>query len=100
MPELVDLLVLASSRKHGGRCVAGWDLTNDRWLRPVSPLPDGTLEQAHCAIEGDWPHLFDVVRVEIDTQRATVYQPENWEITDRPWERVSVAEPAAVRNEL
>lgn len=100
MPELVDLFVLASSRKGGGRCVAGWDLTNDRWLRPVSPRPDGTLELGHCQIDGDWPRLFDVARVEIDGHRPTAYQPENWQITDRVWERVDVADPAAVRDDL
>lgn len=100
MPELVDLLVLASSRKHGGRCVAGWDVTHDRWLRPVSPRADGTLELSHCAIDNDWPQLFDLVRVEIDQHRVTPYQSENWVITDRPWERVRRVEPRAVRDDL
>jgi hypothetical protein len=100
MPELIELFVLASSRKHGGRCIAGWDLTNGRWLRPVSPRPDGTLELGHCAIDDDWPRLFDVVRVEIDAHRPTAYQPENWQITDRPWARVDAAQPASVRGDL
>jgi hypothetical protein len=100
MPELVDLLVLASSRKHGGRCVAGWDLTHDRWLRPVSSRPDGTLELGHCAIDGDWPQVFDVVRLEIDEHRPTVYQPENRQISERRWERTSVATPTAIYDDL
>lgn len=100
MPELVELLVLASSRKHGGRCVAGWDITNNRWLRPVSPRPDGTLELGHCAIDGEWPRVLDVVHVEVDQHRPTAYQPENWQITDRAWERVRTAEPAAIRDDL
>jgi hypothetical protein len=100
MPEFVDLLALASSKKRGGRCIAGWDLTNERWLRPVSARADGTLELSHCQIGGDWPRLFDVVRVEIDGHRPTPYQPENWQITDRPWERVDVADPVAIRDDL
>jgi hypothetical protein len=99
MPE-VDLLVLASSRKHGGRCVAGWDVTNDRWLRPVSSRADGTLELTHCAIDGDWPQLFDVVRVEVDQHRPTPYQSENWMITDQPWQRLRQVDPRSVRGEL
>ena len=97
---LVDLLVLASSRKPGGRCVAGWDLTNGRWLRPVSSRPDGTVNLGHCGIEGDWPDLFDVVRVEIGEHRPTAYQPENWVITDRAWERRHRATRGALRNDL
>jgi len=92
----IDLLVLASSYKHGGRCIAGWDVTNDRWLRPVSPRPDGTLELVHCAIDGDWPRLFDLVRIEIDQPRPTPYQPENWVITERPWERLRRSRQLAV----
>lgn len=82
----VDLLVLASSRKRGGRCVAGWDLEGERWVRPVSPRADGTLELAHCAVNGQWPELFDVVRIELAAHRPTAYQPENWLIADQPWQ--------------
>jgi hypothetical protein len=99
MPE-IDLLVLASSRKYGGRCVAGWDLTNNRWLRPVSSRADGTLELQHCAIDGDWPQLFDVVRVEIDQHRPTPYQSENWVITAQPWRRLRQVDPRSVRGDL
>ncbi len=99
MPE-VDVLVLACSRKYGGRCIAGWDLTNDRWLRPVSSRPDGTLELRNCAIDGEWPQLFDLVRLEIDQHRPTPYQPENWVITDQPWQRLRHIEPRAVRDDL
>lgn len=95
MPE-VDLLVLASSRKHGGRCVAGWDLTNERWLRPVSPRDDGTLELGHCAVDGDWPEVFDVVRLEIGAHRPSPYQPENYLIAGRPWQRLRREAPEDV----
>lgn len=81
----VDLLVLASSMKRRERCVAGWDLENDRWVRPVSSREDGALELRHCAVDGRWPDLFDVVRVELAEHQPTSYQPENWLIADRPW---------------
>lgn len=96
----IDLLVLASSHKHGDRCIAGWDLTNDRWLRPVSQRHDGTLELRHCAIDGDWPQVFDLVHMEIDQPRPTPYQPENWLITARPWQRVRSVVPQTIRDDL
>src|SRR5687768_7103862 len=99
MPE-VDLLVLASSRKHGGRCVAGWDVTNDRWLRPVSTRVDGTLFLHDCAIDARWPEPFDIVHLEIGDHRPTPYQPENWASTGRGWELVETVDPAAVRDDL
>ena len=48
-----DLLVLASSRKGGGRCIAGYDLDGERWIRPVSDLDDGTLMLEHCGVDGE-----------------------------------------------
>jgi len=100
VPEVVDLLVLASSKKGGGRCVAGWDLVNGRWLRPVSARADGTLELEQCQIEGNWPRLFDIVRLEIDSHRPTPYQPENWVIAGRAWERIDVADPVQILDDL
>lgn len=96
--EEIDLLVLASSKKHGGRCIAGWDVANDRWVRPVSSAPDGTLDLSHCAIDGDWPQVLDVVRVSVDAHRPVSYQPENYVIVDRPWRRIErVASAAALQ---
>lgn len=99
MPE-IDLLVLASSRKHGGRCIAGWDLTNDRWLRPVSARADGTLEQQHCSVDGVWPEAFDVVHLEIGDHRPSPYQPENYVIAGTPWQLVRNEDPADVADLL
>jgi hypothetical protein len=95
MPE-VDLLILASSRKHGGRCIAGWDLTNERWLRPVSSQADGTLELEHCTVNGAWPEVFDVVHLEIGDHRPSPYQPENYVISGTPWELVRQEQPGDV----
>ena len=97
---LVDLLVLASSRKGGGRCIAGYDIDNDRWLRPVSELDDGTLLPQHCAIDGDWPQVFDLVRIEISEPVPEPWQPENWRLTERAWERRQRVELDDVADDL
>lgn len=99
MPE-IDLLVLASSRKGGGRCIAGWDLTNERWVRPVSSRVDGTLELRHCQVNGIWPEVFDVVHLEIAEHRPTPYQPENYLIADQHWQRLRREDPAAAADQL
>lgn len=39
----LDIICLANSRKHGGRCVAGLRTDGGGWLRPVGTLLDGTL---------------------------------------------------------
>jgi hypothetical protein len=90
----VNLLVLASSRKGGGRCIAGYDLEAERWIRPVSDLADGALMIEHCGIEGAWPEVLDIVRIEINQPRPLAWQPENWSLTDAPWERIDRLDPA------
>jgi hypothetical protein len=90
----VDLLVLASSRKGGGRCIAGYDLDGERWIRPVSDLEDGALMLEHCGLVGRWPQVLDIVRVELDEQRPLAWQPENWSLTGAAWELIDQLDPA------
>lgn len=70
-----EILVLASSRKLGGRCVAGITRSGE-WVRPVSGRPQG-LFKAECAIEGRWPEVLDVVRFGFSEHLEDPAQPEN-----------------------
>ncbi len=61
-------------------------MDSERWIRPVSDLPDGTLFDYHCRLDiGRTPQLFDVIRVPLARSRSTHYQPENWEVADGQW---------------
>jgi hypothetical protein len=64
-----EIIVLANSRKLGGRCVAGISTRSGCWVRPVSRLPHGQLEPAHCRVEGRQAQLLDVVEIEEAYQR-------------------------------
>lgn len=99
MPE-VDILVLASSRKGGGRCIAGYDLEGERWVRPVSNLADGALMLDHCGIDGAWPELLDIVHIDLDEPQPLKWQPENWSLTGEDWVRVDRLDPAAAGDVL
>jgi hypothetical protein len=99
MPE-VDFLVLATSRKGGGRCIAGYDLDDGRWVRPVSNLREGTLTIDHCGIDGEWPDVFDIVRVEIAEAQPLPWQPENLLLADKPWQLIDRLDPAHARSTL
>jgi hypothetical protein len=79
-----EILVLASSRKLGGRCVAG--ITREgKWVRPVSGAPHG-LFKAECGMEGRWPEVLDVVRFGFDKTLEDPAQPENVLIDGSAWE--------------
>jgi hypothetical protein len=96
----VDILVLASSRKGGGRCVAGYDLDGDRWIRPVSDLADGTLLLDHCGIDGEWPEVLDIVRVDLGERRPLPWQPENWSLAGEAWQLVDRLDSARASDVL
>lgn len=96
----VDLLVLASSRKGGGRCIAGCDLNTGSWVRPISDAHEGTVLLEHCAIDGEWPQVYDVVRLEISEPRPSPWQPENWGIAPSAWQILERLDPSSIADEL
>jgi hypothetical protein len=78
-----EILVLASSKKHGGRCVAGINKAGD-WVRPVSGGHHG-LFLAQCGIDQHWPGVLDVVQFGYLRQLNDPAQPENFLIDDSAW---------------
>lgn len=76
-----DIIVLTSSYKHEGRCIAGIDINSGEWIRPISsnrtiegavPLDDLKYE------DGTMVKIFDVVRITMRHAIPTAVQPENW----------------------
>ena len=79
-----EVLVLASSRKYGGRCVAGINRSG-QWVRPFSGGHRGLL-LAECGLGGEWPEVLDVVRFGYVKRLDDPVQPENLLIDDSHWE--------------
>lgn len=93
------ILVLASSRKHGLRCVAGISLDTDRWVRPVGTVQGGAVSTYHCGIDGRYPQLREVVTFETQGACPLPGQPENVLVGVGPWElesRLSPEEAAGI----
>jgi hypothetical protein len=84
-----EIICLASSDKYGGRCIAGLKTDGSGWLRPVSMLPEGTLQPENYMLEtGCEPKIFDVLEIECSGCRPECYQPENWIISSKKWRLV------------
>jgi hypothetical protein len=79
------MLVLASSQKLGGRCVAGLGLDSERLLRPVSRTQSGTLNLPDCRVDGTWPRLLKVVEFGYRGPDGRPWQPENLVLDDTRW---------------
>ncbi len=85
MPQ-ADIICLANSRKHGGRCVAGLRTDGGGWLRPVGTLPDGTLYPPDYTLtNGTEAALLDLIEVGIRAHCPAPHQPENWVIDGTAW---------------
>jgi hypothetical protein len=76
-----QILCLANSRKHNGRCIAGIELVNGsaRWIRPVSDRVghevSATERQYRGGVE---PQVLDVIAVPLIKHQPTGLQRENW----------------------
>jgi len=85
----VELLILANSRKLGGRCIAGIDLESKKWVRPVSRSDHGALRKDECLIlDGSiWRDLavLDVVSAPIGIAIDALGQPENRVLLSDAW---------------
>lgn len=81
------IICLANSRKLGGRCVAGKDVKNHSWIRPVSASQTGELTEAQISdSKGQMPQVLDILKIPLYKQMSRLHQPENWEISGNKWE--------------
>jgi hypothetical protein len=100
-PAELVLVCLASSRKHGGHCVAGVDLAANAWRRPVSERTDGTLSDMHVMLDtGRKVAPLDVIRIPVVRHAPTSYQPENWTIANDRWRYLRTLDGAEARSLL
>lgn len=89
MPRF-EIICLANSRKHGGRCVAGLRTDGSGWLRPVGKLPDGTLYPPDYTLDdGSEAGILDVISLGVKGHRPAPHQPENWVTDGTTWKLVS-----------
>lgn len=82
----VEIICLANSHKHRGRCIAGLKVDGTGWIRPVGMLQDGTLYPPDYILDdGSEASVLDVIRVGVHSHRPAPHQPENWVIDKSPW---------------
>lgn len=100
MPTL-EVICLANSWKHGGRCVAGLRLDGGGWVRPVSREPDGVLQLWHYTLAaGGEAALLDVLQMRLTQPRPDPHHPENWLMDYGLWTLVARPLPLSAREFL
>ncbi len=84
-----DIICLANSIKLNGKCVAGKDVNNLEWIRPISDTPHGELSEEQIKnTNNEEPNLLDIIRIFCKMENAKHYQPENIIIENNKWQKV------------
>lgn len=81
---MIEFIVLACSYKHGGRCVAGIDLSNKKMIRLISSDKNTNyaIPKDECKINDIYIMPLDVIEVEIKEKAPSLgAQTENYYIT-------------------
>ncbi len=83
-----EILCLANSWKHGGRCGAGLRTDGTSWVRPVSAETEGALQSQHYSLAwGRKAALLDVLAVPLLCPHPGPHHPEDWLIDKGRWKR-------------
>lgn len=80
------IVVLANSKKPGGRCLAGKELIRKQdswevgsWIRPVTSEDSGAIPGSSMAMAlGHVPRLLEIVEIPFSRPVPLPGQPENW----------------------
>lgn len=80
------IVCLAVSRKWGGKCVAGKDIRNGEWIRPISNREHEEITDYDMSYENKkMPELLDIIKIPFKKRRPSDYQPENILIDSEIW---------------
>jgi hypothetical protein len=90
--ERKDIVCLANSRKHNGRCIAGIEIVDchpEGWVRPVSAREGAEVSEYERQYEdGSDPRVLDLISVPLIEAAPDGYQAENWVLDpDAYWVR-------------
>jgi len=86
---MAAIICLANSYKHGGRCIAGIELTSGKWVRPVPDTEAKAITEDVRLIDNCEPGIRDVIEIPLaDPAPDDGCQPENVWIRPGPWTRL------------
>ncbi|MGI8908886.1 MAG: dual OB domain-containing protein [Candidatus Sumerlaeaceae bacterium] len=96
-----EIICLANSRKHGGRCVAGLRTDGGGWVRLACKPPHTELTPAQCKLDIErFVQPLDVFAVDLRDSAASPIHPEDMLFANQPLRyvrRISAADLALVR---
>lgn len=100
MAHTSTVVVLANSKKKGGRCVAGKLIDSDQsgvyragaWVRPIDPAgEEGTISPATTSVGGSYLTPLDIVEIPLEAPSNDPHHPEDCIIAGTAWRKVGRA---------
>lgn len=94
-----EIICIANSyKKNPGRCIAGKDTKELKWIRPVSAVGSGELMITQISFSnGNTPQLLDIIKIPLDGAKPSPYQPENILIANEKWQKTGVFPKSKIR---
>jgi hypothetical protein len=96
----VQILLLANSKKLGGRCLAGLRTDTWEWVRPVTESEHGDVARKDCIVNGAPLMPLDVISLELGRHVPRKHQKENHLFDLQSIRREATAEVQAVSHFL
>jgi hypothetical protein len=96
-----DVLILANSRKNGGYCVAGKDVTTNEWIRIVGDPNGAKLDLTQIAYRDTmgqvqrtpYEPFKKFLRIDFGQSVPLNCQPENILVLPTQWQQVHISQP-------
>lgn len=81
-----EIICLANSYKHKGRCIAGIRTDTGQWIRLRSASDNGALTSSEYTLSGNGEvRLLDIFEVDLHYAMPSDCHPEDWVCYPRPW---------------
>jgi len=91
---LTRMTILANSWKNQDWCLAGIEDMTGKWLRPVTALEDGRVQQSDMKLGGHFPQILDILDIPLDATGPDFdFESENRTILPGQWHLHGQASP-------
>jgi hypothetical protein len=88
VPRRKTIVCLANSTKLGSRCVAGVDIEDGEWVRPIGSGDHGAvIRTERTYADGTEPGLLDLIELTLARPVPQPGQPENWKLAPGRWRK-------------
>ena len=85
----MEILVLANSKKLGGRCIAGIDVVTGKWVRPISTTEHGEFTWEGCSIMVGGAtrpvKSLDIIEISVGVNKPGIGHPEDFLTNHGNW---------------